>query len=159
MKRKFVDTNIFLRYLTKDDLGKYAQCLELFKLVLAGKTELITSNMVIAELIWTLLSFYKTPKPVVVEKISILVGTDHLFIPDKEIIIEALILYGKKNIDYIDAYNAVFMRHHQTNEIFSYDEDFDTLEGVTLQGGSLKTVIRVRKGRCPCPGKAEDRQK
>ena len=130
MKKKFVDTNIFLRYLTKDDPGKFKQCLDLFRRTLEGKTGLITSNMVIAELIWTLLSFYKVPKPIIVEKVTIIVGTEHLFIPDKTIIIEALMLYAKKNIDYIDAYNAVFMRYYQTSEIFSYDEDFDTLEGV-----------------------------
>ncbi|MBI4763085.1 MAG: PIN domain-containing protein [Deltaproteobacteria bacterium] len=131
MKKKFIDTNIFLRYLTKDDPEKYEQCLNLFKTAGKGKAPLITSNMVIAELIWTLLSFYKVPKPVVVEKIAIIAGTEYLFIPDKAIILEALMLYAQNNIDYIDAYNTVFMRHYQTSEIISYDEDFDALEGIT----------------------------
>ncbi len=131
MKKKFIDTNIFLRYLTKDDPEKYEHCLGLFKTALKGKTELITSNMVVAELIWTLLSFYKVPKLVVVEKVAIIAGTEYLFIPDKAIILEALMLYAKKNIDYIDAYKAVFMKHYQTSEILSYDEDFDALEGIT----------------------------
>ena len=130
MKKKFIDTNIFLRYLTKDDPEKYEHCLSLFKTAVKGKTELITSNMVVAELIWTLLSFYKVPKPIVVEKVAIIVGTEYLFIPDKAIILEALMLYAKINIDYIDAYNAVFMRHYQTSEILSYDEDFDALGGI-----------------------------
>jgi predicted nucleic acid-binding protein len=92
--------------------------------------ELITSNMVIAELVRTLLSFYEAPKAEIVDKITIIVGTDNLSIPDKEIILEALMVYSKNNIDYIDAYNAVFMRHHQTLELYSYDEAFDGLEGI-----------------------------
>jgi predicted nucleic acid-binding protein len=130
MERKFVDTNIFLRYLTKDDPSKYDRCRELFKNAIEGKIALTTSGLVIAELIWTLLSYYKIPKVEVIEKVSIIVGTDELYIPDKEMIAEGLVLYGRKNIDYIDAYNAVLMRHHGLNAIYSYDEDFDTVEGM-----------------------------
>jgi predicted nucleic acid-binding protein len=87
-------------------------------------------GLVVAELIWTLLSYYKIPKAEVVEKISIIVGTDQLYIPDKEMIADALVLYARKNIDYIDAFNAVLMRYNGLNEIYSYDEDFDTIEGI-----------------------------
>ncbi len=130
MERKFVDTNIFLRYLTKDDPSKYDRCRELFKNAIEGKIALATSGIVIAELIWTLLSYYKIPKVEVIEKVSIIVGTDELYMPDKEMIADALVLYGRKNIDYIDAYNAVLMRYHGLNEIYSYDEDFDVIEGM-----------------------------
>ena len=130
MERKFVDTNIFLRYLTRDDPSKYEGCRTLFKNAIEGKIALATSGMVIAELVWTLLSYYKVPKAEVVEKISIIVATDNLLIPDKEMISEALLLYGMKNIDYIDAYNAVLMKAHGLNAIYSYDEDFDSIEGM-----------------------------
>ena len=130
MPKKFIDTNIFLRYLTKDDPSKYEKCREIFKKAIEGKIELATSGMVIAELIWTLLSYYKVPKADVIEKISIIVGTENLYIPDKDIIADTLVLYGRKNIDYIDAYNAVFMKHHGLNEIYSYDEDFDAIEDI-----------------------------
>lgn len=88
------------------------------------------SGIVIAELIWTLLSYYKVQKADVTEKISIVVSTDNLYIPDKDVIIDALVLYGRKNIDYIDAYNAVFMKRYGFEEIYSYDEDFDAVEGI-----------------------------
>jgi len=130
MGKKFIDTNMFLRYLTKDDPSKFDKCREVFKKAVEGKIELATSGIVIAELIWTLLSYYKVPKADVIEKISIIVSTESLFIPDKDIIIDALVLYSMKNIDYIDAYNAVFMKYHGLNKIYSYDADFDIIEGV-----------------------------
>ena len=130
MKAAFIDTNIFLRYLTKDDASKYDKCREIFKKCVEGKLELVTSVIVIAELIWTLLSYYKVQKADVIEKISILVSTDNLYIPDKDIITDALVLYSRKSIDYIDAYNAVFMRHYGFEEIYSYDEDFDAVENI-----------------------------
>ncbi|OPX36753.1 MAG: hypothetical protein B1H13_13920, partial [Desulfobacteraceae bacterium 4484_190.3] len=129
MKKRFIDTNIFLRYLTKDDPSKYDKCREIFKKAIEGKITLVTSGMVIAELIWTLLSYYKIAKADIVEKVTIIVSTENLYIPDKNIIADALVLYSRKNIDYIDAYNAVFMKYHGLDKIYSYDRDFDAIEG------------------------------
>ena len=130
MKKKFIDTNIFLRYLTGDDPSKYDNCREIFRKAIEGKIALATSGMVIAELVWTLLSYYKVAKAEVVEKISIIVSTENLYVPDKNIITDALVLYSRKNIDYIDAYNAVFMKYHGLDEIYSYDRDFDAIEDI-----------------------------
>jgi len=116
--------------LQADDAVKYEQCRELFKRAVDGKIVLLTSEMVVAELLWTLQSFYKVPKPEVIEKMAILTSTPNLVIPNSDLIAEALIVYSRNNIDYIDAYNAVFMRHHNTSDIYSYDTDFDTISGV-----------------------------
>ncbi len=130
MEKVFVDTNVFLRYLTKDDPLKYEKCTELFKRAVQGEIILTTSGMVIAELVWTLLTYYKVPKSEVAEKVSIIVNTEVLRIPEKEIIVDALVLYGRKNIDYIDAYNAIFMRQQGVSRIYTYDSDFETIEGL-----------------------------
>jgi len=133
METKFVDTNIFLRYLTKDDPSKYEKCKEMFKKAMKGEIAITTSAMVIAELVWTLLSYYKVPKAEVVEKVTVIVGTKNLSIPDKHIVADALVLYARKNIDFIDAYNAIFMRYHGLCEIYSYDEDFELIEDIQRQ--------------------------
>jgi predicted nucleic acid-binding protein len=130
MENKFVDTNIFLRYLTKDDPSKYERCRTMFKKTLEGEIAISTSGMVIAELIWTLLSYYKVPKAEVIEKVSVILGTENLFIPEKDVLADALVLYARKNIDFIDAYNAVFMKYHGLRQIYSYDEDFEMIEDV-----------------------------
>jgi predicted nucleic acid-binding protein len=130
MENRFVDTNVFLRYLTKDDPSKYERCRELFKRVLEGEIAISTSGMVIAELIWTLLSYYKVPKAEVIEKVSVILGTENLFVPDKDVLVDALVLYARRNIDFIDAYNAVLMKYQGLREIYSYDEDFETIEDI-----------------------------
>ena len=130
IENKFVDTNVFLRFLTKDDLSKYERCREMFKRALEGEITISTSGMVIAELIWTLLSYYKVPKAEVIEKVSVILGTENLFVPDKDILADALVLYAGKNIDFIDAYNAVFMKYQGLREIYSYDEDFEMIEDI-----------------------------
>jgi predicted nucleic acid-binding protein len=130
METTFLDTNIFLRYLTKDDPSRYEKCKEMFKKAMKGEITIRTSGMVIAELVWTLLSYYKVPKAEVVEKVTVIVGTKNLSIPDKHIVADALVLYARKNIDFIDAYNAIFMRYHGLREIYSYDEDFELMEDI-----------------------------
>ena len=93
----------------------------------------MTSGLIIAELIWALTSYYKVSKADVIEKIMVIIGTESIHIPDKDIIAEALVLYSRKNIDYIDAYNASFMKHHGGERVFSYDYDFDSIEGIKRQ--------------------------
>ena len=130
MKKVFIDTNIVLRYLTMDDPVQYPHCRNLFKKAQNGEMLLVTSTLVIAELIWTLASYYRVPKDQIIEKVSIIVGSDAIRIPDKDLIAEALLLYGRKNVDYVDAYNSVLMRQLGLKEIYSYDKDLDKLETV-----------------------------
>ncbi len=133
METRFVDTNIFLRYLTGDDPLKYQKCRAMFKQAMNGEISVSTSGMVIAELIRTLLSYYKVPKAEVIEKVTVMVGTKNLSIPDKDILADALVLYARKNIDFIDAYNATFMRYQGLHDIYSYDEDFELIESIRRQ--------------------------
>jgi predicted nucleic acid-binding protein len=130
VNREFVDTNVFLRYLTADHPSKYKRCRELFRRAVTGEVILVTSGMVIAELIWTLQSYYKVAKPDIVEKVSIIVALENLEISDKSVIGDALVLFGRKEIDYIDAYNAVLMRREGIDGILSYDTDFDLIEDI-----------------------------
>lgn len=130
MNKRFVDTNIFLRYLTADDKTKYTKCKQLFERAVSGKETLVTTDMVIAELIWTLLSYYKVSKIEVIEKISIILNTPNLQIKNQKILMEAILLYSNKAIDFIDAYNAVSMKHDKLEELYSYDKDFEDIEFV-----------------------------
>lgn len=130
MEKVFVDTNIFLGYLTKDEPAKYEGCREIFKKATEGELSLFTSEMVIAELIWTLLSYYRVAKAEVIEKVSIIISSQNLHIINKNMIADSLVLFSQKNIDYIDAYNAVFMKSQGLEKIFSYDEDFDELDAM-----------------------------
>lgn len=125
MKERFVDTNVFLRYLTADDKVKYKRCRALFERAVNGEDVLITSDMVIAEVIWTLLSYYKVSKEDVIEKVSIILNTPNLKVENHKIMTEALLLYSIKSIDFIDAYNAIYIKHNKVEEIYSYDKDFD----------------------------------
>jgi len=58
------------------------------------------------------------------------VSAPNLIIPNSGIVAEALVIYSRRNIDYIDARNSFFMKHHNTIDIYSYDSDFDAIGGI-----------------------------
>jgi len=123
-----VDTNVFLKFLTKDDSKKYDRCHKLFQYLVSGKVKLCVSEIVIFEIIWTLLTYYNLPKEEVIIKITSILNTKNLEIYNKRILVEAIALYARKNIDFIDAYNAILAKNNNLEAIVSYDEDFDKVE-------------------------------
>jgi predicted nucleic-acid-binding protein len=123
----FIDTNIFLRFLTKDDKKQFGKCRLLFEKAEKGKINLITSALVIFETIWTLASFYEVPKRDVVEMILSLVELENLEVENKNIIMEALFVWQQENIDFNDAFNYVWAQKKKAKAIYSYDKHFERL--------------------------------
>ena len=128
---RFVDTNIFLRFLTNDDPGKASACEELFKKARRRKESLFTTELVIAETVWVLESYYELGKDEVRYTIEKILNTRNLHCPNKEVILHALAAYAEKNLDYIDAYNAFFIKMAGITELYSYDRHYDRFTGLT----------------------------
>ena len=128
---KFIDTNIFIRFLTNDIPEKADACESIFQKAAEKNETLFTTEMVIAEIIWVLESYYELPKKEVQEMVEKILITPFLSCPKKNLILNALILYGEKNIDYIDAYNASILKEQGIKDIFSYDRHYDRIEWVS----------------------------
>jgi len=127
---KFIDTNVFIRFLTNDIPEKADACEHIFREAAKTQESLFTKEMVIAEIIWVLESYYELPKKEVQEMVEKILITPFLMCPQKDIILNALTLYGNKNIDYIDAYNASILKEQGIKEVYSYDRHFDRIEWV-----------------------------
>ncbi len=121
MDHCFIDTNIFLRYLTNDDPKKADRIERLFVKAQKQKLILITSPLVIAELVWTLESYYQLSPPVIEQMLLKIINTSFIEVPQENLIIQALDLYVTQNIDFIDAYNAYFMQNMDLTCIYTYD--------------------------------------
>jgi len=127
---KFVDTNVFIRFLTNDSPRKADACERLFKKAVEKEEILFTTDLVIAEIIWVLESYYELAKQDVQDKVEKILNTPNLICPGKSLILEALILYAEKNIDYIDAYNAQVMKNIEIEAVYSYDNHCDRIDWV-----------------------------
>ena len=128
--KRFIDTNLFLRYFTNDDETKAKQVLELLLRMERGEERLITSPLVIFETIFTLEKFYKVPKTEIRELMLPILALKGLEVPFKEMYQQALELYIKHSISFTDAFNAVFMLSGGIKEIYSYDKDFEKIKEI-----------------------------
>ena len=127
---RFADTNIFLRFLTNDDVIKAKRALLLLKRVEEGKEKIVTSPLVIFELIFTLDKFYKVSRNDILEMVSVIINLEGLIVELKDVFIPALKLFADKNISFADAFNASIMKSKNIAEIYSYDTDFDKIEKI-----------------------------
>jgi len=130
----FADTNLFLRFLTNDVPDQAQAVHQLLLQAAQGKVSLITTSLVIAEIVWTLESFYKETKENIQQLILSFLNTPGLKVDNGELIVHALRWYVDKNIDFIDAYNAAWMEIHEITSIYTFDQNhFGRLEGVIVK--------------------------
>lgn len=133
MRRVFVDTNVFLRFLTQDDLDKAEKARLLFASAVAGEVVVETSLLVIAEIVWTLESFYGLPHEEVAELVTTILATPNLECPSKELLIETLLAYTERNVDFIDAYHAVLLGRRRDVSLATFDrKHFRRFPGLDL---------------------------
>lgn len=128
---KFLDTSIFIRFLTDDVPEKADACEEILKKAVEKQETLFTTDLVIAEIVWVLESFYELPKNEIQDKVEKILNTPNLICLHKDLILSALILYSEKNIDYIDAYNALILKENGIEELYSYDKHYDRIDWLT----------------------------
>lgn len=129
----FVDTNVFLRFLTKDDPEKAEKCRELLQAASQGSTKLYTTDLVFAELIWVLQSprTYNLSPSEISDLVIPLATIKGLSFPAKRYLPDMMELFVSTGADFIDVYNAVMMQIKGIGAIYSYDSDFDLFKDVT----------------------------
>jgi uncharacterized protein len=132
--RIFVDTNIFLRFLTNDVPDMAAPAEALFRRAAGGEVVLVTNAMVLAELVWVLESYYRLARPDVLERAMAVACMDGLVLPEADAVIDALLAYAESNVDFIDAYNVCWMRQRGLKRVVTFDEKhYSRMEGIEIQ--------------------------
>lgn len=133
-ERVFIDTSLFLRYLT-NDVPKQADAVEqLLHRAASGQITLVANVMVIAEIVWTLESFYNLPKAAIQEKILSILNTPGIEVEEYSRVLQAVVTYAEQNVDFIDAYNAAWLLDHDMNLIYTFDrKHFSRLTGISVR--------------------------
>jgi len=127
---KGIDANIILRYLT-NDVPDQAEKVE--KLLLQVETEKVTvylSDIILADIVWTLEKYYKQPKSQVHKLITAILSLRGLHFSDKNLAFEALDVYVAQNVDWSDAFAASQMLKNNITEIYSFDKHFSRIAGI-----------------------------
>lgn len=143
-ERAFVDANVILRFLTGDPPEMAAKSTSLFKAMERGEVTLLLDEIVVAEVVWVLQSYYDHPPTEIARTLHDFVSHEGFEAQDKASILEALRLFADKNVDFADALTAVHMTRQGITDIFSFDSHFDRLPGV---------VRRIPEAEDPDPGR------
>ncbi len=121
MRTCFVDTNLFIRYLTNDDPAKADRVEQLLADAATGKVRLVTTEMVLAEVVWVLESSYDLKNSDIAPLVRGILATQGLDVINGPLVSRALEYYEKRNIDFIDGYIAAVMERQGISEIYSFD--------------------------------------
>lgn len=130
---RLLDANIFLRHLTGDDSKKARACRDLFVRIRDGEEEATATEAVIAEVVFVLRSrkHYDVPAETVRDLLAPILSLSGLSLAHKTVHLRALDLMALHDaLDYEDALSVMHAKRQGIAEIYSYDSDFDPIEGL-----------------------------
>jgi len=132
MKTYLADTNIFIRFFTGDDQDKAQSVLRTMKRVKAKEIELFVTEAVLVEIIHILSSkrLYNLERDEIKRLLISILVLENIKVDHKKLYFQALDIYITRSIDFTDCILAVKSLHSEIDGVYSYDEDFDKLEGV-----------------------------
>ena len=130
----FADTNLFLRYVTNDIPEQADAAEKIMRRAAKGQVNLVTTSMVIAEIVWTLESYYELEKTEIQNMVLGILNTDGLDVVDSDLILQAILPYAEKNVDFIDAFNAAWMNKNNISKAYTFDQKhFNRFEGIIAE--------------------------
>ena len=126
MKKVFIDSNIIIRLIVKDELNQLRKAQQLIKQIEDDKLQGVLSILVVNEIIWILEHYYDLQREKYIPFLLKLMSLKNIkiFEAKKDVIIDTLRRMRKQKFDFTDIYLA----HVTTQEkIFSFDKDFKKL--------------------------------
>jgi len=131
MEQYFVDSNIFLRYYSRDDELQSAQAEEFFLRAKRGEIEIFCGPPVFFEVAWVLKTFYDQPNATILNTLESMLSIPNFTILDAEYVIKAIELARKKSCGFADSYIAA-VAHEQNFGVATFNEKHFKQTGVSL---------------------------
>jgi predicted nucleic-acid-binding protein len=97
---------------------------------LANAAQLLLANLIVAETIYVLESFYKTPRDVIAEAMRSLVAMDNVVTVDPALLLRAIEVYEVHRIDFAEAHHVAHAESSGVGEIASFDKSIDRVTSV-----------------------------
>jgi predicted nucleic-acid-binding protein len=131
MRTCFVDTNLFIRYLTNDDPQKADRVETLLERAATGKVRLVTADLVIAEIIWVLESAYGMTNEEITPMIKAILAAPGLEVTNESLVSRSLEFYESLNVDFVDGYIAALMEKLHIRNLYTFDrKHISRLQGI-----------------------------
>ena len=122
----FVDTNIFVRHLSGDpaDMAVPASAF------LATSAGLLLTDLVAAETVYVLESFYEAPRGQVAQALRSILAFPSVTCVDPALLLRALEVYETVRIDFAEAYLVACAETTGVGKIVSFDRSLDRVTTV-----------------------------
>jgi predicted nucleic acid-binding protein len=131
----FLDTNVLVRHFTGDPPELAARATRF----LADAEELLVPDLIVAEVVYVLESFYEVERPRVAELARAIVAFPAITVIDKELLLRAVEVYEVDGLDFAEAYLVASAERSGINTIASFDRSIDR----------VTTVRRIEPGLTP----------
>lgn len=122
----FVDTNILVRHLTGDPPAQARRATSF----LAEADELLLTDLVAAEVVYVLESFYEVERPRVAALVRAIIGFPSIVVLDAPLLLRALEVYEVDRLDFADAYLVASAETSGVGVVASFDRSIDRVETV-----------------------------
>jgi predicted nucleic-acid-binding protein len=114
----FFDTNILIRHLTGDPPDLAARATRF----LQEADELLLPDLILAEVVYVLESFYEVPRDRVAEIARTILAFDAITVVDRDLLLRAVELYEVDRFDFADAYLVASAEVTGVGVVASFDE-------------------------------------
>ncbi len=128
----FLDTNVLIRHLTGDPPDMAARATRF----LAEADELLVPDVIVAEVVYVLESFYEVERAKVAELARAVVAFPAVTVIDRDLLLRAIEVYEVDRIDFAEAYLVASAERSGVNTVASFDQSIDR----------VKTIRRVEPG-------------
>jgi predicted nucleic-acid-binding protein len=121
-----IDTNVLVRHLTGDPPETAARATA----YLGTDRELLLTDLIVAETVYVLESFYKAPRQQVAEAMRSLIAFDSIICVDAALLLRAIEVYETDRIDFAEAYLVACAESTGIVQIASFDRSIDRINTV-----------------------------
>lgn len=122
----FIDTNVLVRHLTGDpeDLAARATA------YLGSAEELFLTDLVAAETVYVLESFYDSPRDEVANALRSLVAFDSIVCVDPALLLRSIEVYETDRVDFAEAYLVACAESTGVGKVASFDRSIDRVDTI-----------------------------
>lgn len=131
-KRRFVDTNLIIRYLVQDNEKQAFDAGRLFEACDHGELVIVLLPVVLAECVFVLESFYEHPRGEIASALSTLISSPGIEMSKPEIHLEALHRYQRTKVHFVDCLIAAIAVAEST-PVATFDKDFSRFADVQVE--------------------------
>lgn len=122
----FLDTNVLIRHLTGDPPAQARRAAAF----LEGADELLLPDLIVAEVVYVLESFYELKPKRVAELVRAVIAFPAIVVVDEPMLLRALEIYEVDRIDFAEAYLVASAEASGVESIASFDRSIDRVATV-----------------------------